>query len=222
MKKIILSLCLIAGIASIATAQKIRLNAYGSYTFNDGIDYNGGATAYFNGTINGGFQYGAGLEFMIPNGQGSAVEVKYLHQDSKAPFTYYSTGSAGVPAGPKSETADLGINYYMVNGTKYFTLNNDMIEPFAGFGLGVLNINSKNNGTTGGGSRTVFAWELKAGTNIWVGKKVGIKLQADLLSGAAATGGSYFWGYWGPVYATTYTALYQFSLGGGLVFKLGQ
>jgi hypothetical protein len=213
MKKIIVSLCLIAGISSIATAQ-LRLNAYGSYTFNDGISYYNNPQAYFNGTVEGGFQWGAGLEYVIPNGQGGAVEFKYLHQDANTPFTFYNTTTNS----PESQTAELGINYYMVDGTKYFKLSNDRVEPFAGFGLGAVNINSKSGGN---GSRTAFAWELKAGSNFWLGKKVGIKLQADLLSGAAATGGSYFWTYWGPVYANTYTALYQFSLGGGLVFKLG-
>ncbi len=214
MKKIIVSLCLIVGITTIATAQNLRLNAYGSYAFNDGINYYNTPTAYFNGTVEGGFQYGAGLELMLHNGTHSGIELKYLHQDSKAPFTYYNDGV-------KSQTFDLGINYYMLGGNWYFKLNNEMIEPFIGLAGGVANINAKTSTAAGGGSKTAFAWEFKGGTNIWVGKKVGIKLQADLLSSVAATGGAYFWSYWGPVYATTYSTLYQFSLGGGLVFKLG-
>jgi hypothetical protein len=215
MKKIIVSLCLIAGISSIASAQNLRVNAYGSYAFDDGIDYYSTPTAYFNGTIGGGFQYGVGLEYMLQNGTGTGIEFKYLHQDSEAPFTYYN-------AGVKTQTFDLGINYYMLGGNWYFKLDNDMIEPFVGLGGGVANINAKSNAPGGGdGSKTAFAWEIKGGTNIWVGKKIGIKLQADLLSSVAATGGAYFWSYWGPVYATTYSSLYQFSLGGGLVFKLG-
>ena len=218
MKKIIVSLCLIAGISSITTAQNLRLNAYGSYAFNDGIDYYSNPTAYFNGTVEGGFQWGGGLEYMLQNGTDVGLEFKYLHQDSKAPFTYYSTIN---PPGVKSKTFDLGINYYMLGGNWYFKLDNAMIEPFAGLSGGVANINAKSGAPSGDGSKTAFAWEIKGGTNIWVGKKVGIKLQADLLSSVAATGGAYFWSYWGPVYATTYSSLYQFSLGGGLVFKLG-
>ena len=212
MKKIILSVLLIAGIASISTAQNVRLNAYGSYAFNDGIDYYLNPTTYFKGTVEGGFQWGFGLEYMVRPDKG--IEFKYIHQDSHAPLTYYYNGV-------KNTTLDLGINYYMFGGSNYFDVSNEKIKPFFGAGLGWASINNNTTGATGTTNKTAFAWEIKGGTNIWVSPKVGIKLQADLLSAVAATGGAYFWSYYGPIYTTTYSSLYQFSLGGGLVFKLG-
>lgn len=210
MKKVILSLLFIAGFTVIATAQKVRLNAYGAYTFNDQINSYSSNTAYFNGTVEGGFQWGAGLEYMINRSTG--VEFNYLHQDANAPFTYYNEGV-------KNQTFDMGINYYLFDFNHYFELSNHKIEPFLGAGLGWAGLSATSEGRSG--NRSAFAWNAKGGTNIWLGKKVALKLQAQLVSGSAATGGGYFWTYWGPVYANTYTSLYQFGLGGGLVFKLG-
>ena len=65
MKKIILSAILIAGLTTMATAQHARINLYGSYVFDDKINNNYSSTSYTNATINGGFQYGIGAEFMV-------------------------------------------------------------------------------------------------------------------------------------------------------------
>jgi len=211
MKKAILVLFFIAAFAGITSAQKFRINAYGAYVFNDAVDYNSGSNAYYHGTVQGGFQGGAGLEYMF--NRSSGVEFNYLHQSTNAPFSYYNDG-------PKEQTFDMGINYYLFDFNHYFELSNEKIEPFLGLGLGWAGISASTS--NGSGTRSAFAWNIKGGTNIWLGKRVGLKLQAQLASAAAATGGGYFWSYWGPIYATTYTSIYQFGLGGGLVFKLGK
>jgi Outer membrane protein beta-barrel domain len=210
MKKAILSLFFIAAFAGIATAQKFRINAYGAYVFNDKVDYSSGSN-YYNGTVEGGFQGGAGLEYMFNHTSG--LEFNYLHQSTNAPFTYYNDGA-------KDQTFDMKINYYLFDFNHYFELSNEKIEPFLGLGLGWAGLSASTS--QGSGNRSAFAWNIKGGTNIWLGKRVALKLQAQLASASAATGGGYFWSYWGPVYATTYTSIYQFSLGGGLVFKLGK
>jgi Outer membrane protein beta-barrel domain len=211
MKKAILGLFFIACFTGIATAQKFRINAYGSYVFDDAVDSYNSSTAYFNGTVKGGFQWGAGLEYMFNHSSG--FEFNYLHQSTNAPFTYYIDGV-------KDKTFDMGINYYLFDFNHYFELSNEKIEPFFGAGLGWAGLSASSEGHSG--NRSAFAWNVKGGTNIWLGKNVALKLQAQLVSGSAATGGGYFWSYWGPIYATTYTSIYQFGLGGGLVFKLGK
>ena len=116
----------------------------------------------------------------------------------------------------------MNINYYLFDFNHYFELSNHKVEPFLGAGLGWAGLSASSEGKSG--NRSAFAWNAKGGTNIWLGSKgkVALKLQAQLVSGSAATGGGYFWTYWGPVYANTYTSLYQFGLGGGLTFKLGK
>jgi hypothetical protein len=213
MKKNILILLLMTGISSMVTAQNIRLNAYGAYAFDDGFDYYNSPTENFSGTVQGGFQWGFGAEFMVKRNKG--IELRYLHQDATVPTTYYNSGV-------KTKTIDLGINYYLIGGSNYFRVENEKIEPYAGFSIGVADLRNNTAGQGSNSNRTAFAWGVKGGTNIWFSPKVGLKLQAELLSASAATGGAYYATWWGPVYANTYSSLYQFSLGGGLTFKLGK
>jgi len=90
MKKIILGIVLIAGITSLATAQNVRLNGYAAYVFEDNVDSYYDPSTYYNGQIDGGFQWGAGLEYMVAPTKG--VELKYLRRDATAPMTYYNNG----------------------------------------------------------------------------------------------------------------------------------
>jgi hypothetical protein len=114
-------------------------------------------------------------------------------------------------------------NHYLVDGNYYFQTGNSMIEPFASFGLGVGVVGVKNPLNGGSQSnKTGFAWDLKAGTNIWFSKKVGLKLQASLQDVSKAAGGYYYLGGSVAVSSYSYVNLLQFGLGGGLTFKLGK
>ena len=207
MKKIILSLIIIASLTNMATAQNARLNLYGSYVFNDKIDNYNSNTSYANATVKGGFQYGIGAEFMVRPTTG--VEIKYLHQGSTADLSYYDDGNV-------KKTIDFNVNYLLLDGNYYFHTGNTNIEPFLGGGIGAAFLYATNtNGAKG--NRTVFAWDLKAGTNLFFNKKVGIKLQATLNSASQASGGYYWYG----IYTYSYVSMLQFGLGGGLVFRLG-
>ncbi len=206
MKKIILSAILIAGLATMTTAQNARLNLYGSYVFNDQVNSNYTNTAGAKATINGGFQYGLGAEFMVRPTTG--VEIKYLHQSTTADLSYYNDGERKTP------TIDFNVNYLLLDGNYYFHTGNSNIEPFLGGGIGAAFLYATNtNGVKG--NRTVFAWDLKAGTNIFFNKKVGIKLQATLNNASQASGGYYWYG----VSTYNYVSMLQFGLGGGLVFR---
>jgi len=67
-----------------------------------------------------------------------------------------------------------------------------------------------------------FAWGFRLGTNIWASEKVGIKLQAQLLSISQGAGGGLYFGTGGVgAGVSSYSSVYQFQLGGGLTFKLG-
>jgi Na+/H+-translocating membrane pyrophosphatase len=63
----------------------------------------------------------------------------------------------------------------------------------------------------------------KAGVNIWTTEKVGIKLQASLLSVVQAVGGGLYFATGGVGAGVSgLSAFFQFVLGSGLVFKLGK
>ena len=200
-----------------ASAQsKIRLNAYGSYVFDDGFDVYNDANTYYNGKVKGGAQWGAGVEYLT--NEYSSVELLYLNKSSDVPSNF--KGGLGQPA--RTETFDLSHNYILLAGNGLKKNSTGKVEGFGGLMAGVLFTNVKSPSTGNSGSNTNFAWGGRLGVNIWASQKVGIKLQAQILSSAKATGGDTYWGYWGPVYLNSYTTLWQFGLGGGLTFKIGK
>ena len=214
MKKIFLLLVL-AGTMTTLMGQHARLNFYGAYTFDDGFDVVSDANTYYNGTVKGGVQWGAGLQYMF-NKQSSA-EVLWLHRSTTVPANF-KFGSA-TPV--KSETFDLKHDFIMLSGDGHFG-GGGKAEGYAGVMGGVLISHLEAPSLGKSSSNTNFAWGGRVGTNIWFSPKLGLKLQALILSASRATGGDYYWSWYGPIYLTEYSTLWQFSLGGGLTFKLGK
>jgi hypothetical protein len=212
MKKLVSVLCFLSVLlASGAYAQGIRLNAYSSYVFDDKVDSYYDQTDFYNGTIKGGYQWGAGIEFMPHSNYG--VEIMYLRQNTTAPLNYYNNGV-------KFTNFDLGINYIMLAGNRYFSKPGGKVEGFAGGMLGVDVTSVKNPTNSNKTTKTFFSWGFRGGANIWVTEKVGIKLQAQLLSAVQSVGGGFYFGTGGAgAGLSTQSSMYQFGLGGGLAFK---
>jgi hypothetical protein len=210
MKNLFLLLVGFMAFALTATAQKkadIRLNGYAVGAFSDKVDSYYSTTDYFNGTINGGLQWGAGIEIKPQKMMG--IEFLYNRLDTKAPMNYYS-------GGPKSGTFDAGINNFMLGVNRYF-VSNDKVEGFGGLLVGITSFK------IGTATATKFGYGFRLGANVWATPKVGLKFQAQLMSASQAVGGGFYLGTGGAgAGVSSYSSFYQFGLGGGLVFKLGQ
>ena len=198
----------------MAIAQELRLNAYGHYVFDDKIESYYNSTNYFNGTIRGGFLWGLGVEGRVLDYY--AVEIIYLHQGTTVPVHYYDNRTFG------EKSADLGLktNWILACPMRSQRVN-DQVEGYAGalLGFAILEVNNPENQTAA--SEVKFAWGFKAGCNIWVAKRFGIKAQMQLISTVQAAGGSVYFGTGGSGAAVTvYSSILQFSLGGGLIYKL--
>jgi len=213
MKKIFLLLVL-GGTMTTMMGQHARINMYGAYTFDDGFDVWNDVNTYYNGTVKGGLQFGAGLEYLF-NKQSSA-ELLWLHRTTTVP-AYFKFGAGA----EKTETFDLKNDFIMLSGDGHFG-GGGKAEGYAGVMAGVLISNLEAPSLGKSSSNTNFAWGGRVGTNIWLSSKLGIKLQALILSASRATGGDYYWSWYGPIYLTEYSTVWQFSLGGGLTFKLGK
>jgi len=191
----------------------IRLHAYATYAFDDnGVDSYYSDDSYFDGSVKGGFEYGGGLE--IKPAPHLGVEITYLRLDSKAPMDYYLDGK-------QFTEFNLAQNFLFLSVNKYLPLNSKL-EPFAAMQIGMdfLNVENPDNGKSAGATK--FAWAIKLGSNIWVSERVGIKIQAGLLSVSQAIGGGVYFGTGGAGAGFTgLSTYYQFNLGGGLVFNLG-
>ncbi len=198
-KTIITSVILI--IAAAGYSQHLSINAYGGYTFRDKVNF-GNAYAY----INEGGIWGVSAEGV--NQQGTGVELMYQYQSTKIPIYLY-------PGNNQQNQGSDGavISYLLLNFEQYY-MNNPKIQPYGGIGLGAAFYKGDYQGAS---SETKFAWDLKAGVKFKASNAVGIKIGAQLLGSAQATGNAFYYGY---VY-TTYATILQFSFTGGLVFDFG-
>lgn len=210
MKNLSLFMVLIMALALNAAAQKksdIRLNGYAIGAFSDKVDSYYSSTDYFNGTINGGLQWGVGVEIKpIPM---TGIEFLYNRLDSKAAMTYFSNGV-------KSGTFDASVNNFMLGINRYF-VSNAKLEGYGGLLVGVSGFK------VGSVTATKLGYGFRVGANVWATEKVGLKFQAQLMSASQAVGGGFYIGTGGPSAGiSSYSSFYQFGLGGGLVFKLGK
>lgn len=214
MKKVMFSVLLTA-IAIVTFGQKgARINFYSAYVFDDGFEVVNDVNTFYTGMVKGGYQWGGGLEYLF-NPQGGA-EILYLHRSTTVPATF----KFGSSTQTRTENFNLKHDFIMLSGDGHFAKGK--AEGYAGLMAGVLISNLEAPSLGKSGNNTNFAWGGRLGTNIWISPSLGIKLQAMILSASKATGGDYYWGWYGPVYLTTYSTLWQFSLGGGLTFKLGK
>jgi hypothetical protein len=202
-------------IAIVTFGQKgARINLYSAYVFDDGFDVFNDANTYYNGKVKGGYQWGGGVEYLFS--PQSSAEILYLHRSTTVPATFkFSSGTQA-----RSETFDLKHDFILLSGDGHFAKGK--AEGYAGLMAGVLISNLEAPSLGKSSSNTNFAWGGRIGTNIWVSSKMGIKLQALILSASRATGGDYYWSWYGPIYLTEYSTLWQFGLGGGLTFKMGK
>ena len=211
MKKLCLLILVVMASQAIVQAQELRLNGYASYVFDNRFDTWYSNTSYFNGIIKGSLQWGLGLEFLPAEEVG--VELVYYRQDTEVDVNYYDFFA-------KTRTLDLAINYIMVGGTSYLHPN-PTVEPYGGILLGMAVYDNKSPQSGEPSSSTKFAWGLRLGLNLWPAERVGIKMQAQLLSAVQAWGGGFYFGSGGGgAGVSTFSTLYSFSLGGGLIIKL--
>ena len=202
-------------LCSLAYGQGARLNLYGSYVFDDYFNAYGDTYDYYEGTIEGGFQGGVGLEFKLRPEYG--IELLYQRQATEAPTVWQS----GVGSGIQSEDLQLQMNYVMLAGNRHIIKRDGQIETYAGLMIGALFANVENESTSRSESFTKFAWGMRVGVNIWGKGRLGFKAQAMLLSAVQAAGGGAYFGTGGSgVGVSSYSTIYQFSLGGGLAYKL--
>ena len=211
--RLIVTVFMLSCTASYAQ-NNFRLNLYGAYTFEDNFDSYYDFGNYYQGQLQDGFQYGLGIELEVhPN---SFVELSYLREGTHAPTQYYDGGVFN-----KYANFDVDLNYILLGGTRSFRAPDSDFEGFVGImaGIGVIGIDNPNNNISD--SATKFAWGLKAGVTYWASKNVGIKFQGQMLSITQSVGGGVYFGTGGvSTGVSSYSSLYQFSLGGGLVFDL--
>ena len=215
MKKIMLIPVLIFIVASASAQSKFRLNGYAAYVFDDGFDEANDVNTYYKGKVKGGLQWGGGLEFFT--NPYYSLELMYLNKSTTAPVDF----RAGLTTQAKHEDFDVSLNYILLAGNRFKPMSSGKVEGFGGLMMGVVISDVKAPSTGESGSNTNFAWGGRIGANIWLSDRIGLRLSTQILSATKATGGDLYFSYYGPVVLEDYTTLWQYSLGGGLTFRLG-
>jgi hypothetical protein len=215
MKKIILSVFVFSVLFSSAYAQEKRINLYGAYVFDDEVSAYDSYNYGFGGKIKGGFQYGAGLEFISHKDIG--FELLWIGQTTQGQLNYYNSYYVGgTPL-----TLDLNLNFAMLGINRYMRNPDSKVETFAGIMLGCLFESAKYQDFSQSAEK--FSWGLRLGANIWASEKIAVKLQAQILSAVQAAGGSVYFGTGGTgAGVSTYSSMLQCSLGGGLTYAFGK
>ena len=208
MRKIALILPAIFLLATHSFAQTaVELIPTAGYTFASRTDF---YNTY--GRIDGAFSFGGSVKFNINRSIG--IEVLYNHMNTTSGI--YQYGDHTQLAG-----GNLGLDYIMIGPVQSFNIPNSTVRPFIGALLGAAVFTPDAN--SGNSSDTKFAMGFQLGTNIYVSPRVGLQLKAQLLAPVdGAGGGFYFSNYGSGGGINTYSSIYQFSLGGGLIIGLGR
>lgn len=199
-----LAFALITFVTVTVTAQNIRINGFGGYTFQDRFPMGGsyGGYSYNEGRIADGAHYGGSIEFELR--KNTCLELLYQNQPTEG---YISGGL--FEYGPYDITA----NYIMLGGLGYKPFS-EMVSGYGGINIGAAFL-------SGDANVTKFAVGGKLGLLINVTPVVGIKLGAQLLSPIQGVGGGFYFGTGGAsAGVSTYSTIYQFGFTGGLCFTL--
>ncbi|MBX7044153.1 MAG: hypothetical protein K1X85_14755 [Ignavibacteria bacterium] len=194
-----------------------RGNVYGVYGFDDKIEARADDGQYFQGDISGTLYYGAGIEYFPSKDFG--VELLYFREDTEVNVKYtYNLNLNDTVFVP-----GLGMNFIMLGGTAYTKPKKSPMEFFGGAMLGIGIFENKDPLPGAQTSSTVFAYGFRAGANIWISESFGLKLTGQALSGVKAFSSGFYSGTAGTGSSINpESSMFQFGLGGGLVFKFGK
>jgi hypothetical protein len=200
-----------------ASAQKFMVNGYSAYVFDDGFSSIYSETDYYEGKIQGSFQWGAGVEYLLhPH---ASMELLYLHQNTTAPIRY----QFGVTQQQHAVDFNLDLNYMLLGVQSVMTDASRKFDGHGGIlaGMVVMKLTDPRDGRVGTANK--FAWGGRIGGNYWITDKFAIKLQAQLLAIRHAAGGTVYFGPSGGGFAMEdFSTIFQCGLGGGLVFRFGK
>lgn len=191
------------GLVSVPlSAQNIRLNLYGGYTYQDKFPIGGTyyGYAYTEGRVAEGQHFGGSIEFDVrPN---KAIELSFQQQKTQGYL-----GSGRTEIGPY----DINLHYIMIGGLGRL--------PFSPAVSGYGGINIGCGWMTGDDEVTKFAWGGKLGLQINLTETVALKAGAQLMSPVQGFGGGFYFGTGGAsAGVSTYSSIYQFGWTGGLCF----
>jgi hypothetical protein len=203
MKKILLLLCLVAGIDSVA---QIELTGFYGYRTGGRLD------AYYNNNygairVNDSPSFGAGIDYQLR--PGFAVGLEWYGQ--KSDMDFYGITEI-------TDIADIWLNYFLISGI--YEKEIERITPFGGLGIGFSTASSSDISVD---TQVYFAADLQAGVKVALNERISLKLRAAMLMPLQFGSAGIFCGSGSGcgVGVGASTTIIQGDFSGGIVLKLG-
>ncbi len=202
MKKHLPLLFLLLLVPLFIHAQRVEVTPFGGYLFPAKLN---GSSGYVR--FKGNAQYGGMISIAVSRVMD--VDLIYTRSDTKAEVNFYNWPYEEIP---------LSINYIHAGITKNFRIN-PIINPFVGFSMGAVLMAPKQEYH----DVWFFLIGLNAGAKIYIGKRIGFKVQGQLFMPIQGSGFTMFVGSGGPSGGVSlYGTMVQFGLSGGLILRLGR
>lgn len=209
MRKYIFLFAALICVPFVLKAQNVEITPFGGYVFPGTMQAEGGDVRFL-----GNAQYGG----MISIGVSRVMDIDLIYNriDTKAEINIYNWNTSY-----SYDQVPLSINYMMVGFTKNFRVN-PVVSPFIGMSLGATLFYPKEQDNSNYQDAWFFAAGLNGGAKIYFSKRVGLRLQAQMLVPVQGAGFYMFAGYGGSGGGVSvYSTLVQFGFTGGLIFRLG-
>src|SRR5262249_19200137 len=146
-----------------------RLNVYTAYVFDDRFDSYFDPHNYYNGTLNGGFQWGLGAEFMLQPHY--CIELLWQHQSTHAPTNYWDGTST---LREKFTNFKVNMDYFLIGGEGHARQPQGKLEGYGGIFIGLAAIGAENPDNGNHNTTSKFAWGARLGGNVWATERIGI------------------------------------------------
>ena len=202
MKRILLLLIVGGFILTDAHAQKIELGGFYGYNLNTRArTYYGDYTLYNNPN------YGGQLSVEVASDL--FAELTYNRSDTQIKY-YYNNAY---------EPLDMSSEYFHVGGLQQFDTGTGALKPFGAFSLGATRYNLKETyGEVSAGDKWFMSIALALGAKVYVGERLGLRLQARM---GLPMGFNGIWLGTGGTGASFYVPVAQFDFTAGVFFRLG-
>jgi len=206
LNKIKLTLLFFLAIAIHSKAQSIEIIPQVSYTFGGKIYGRFGELK-----INDSESYGISLDIVNKN---VSFQIEYFYQPTTVDYRDYFNSNFN------NQSADLRINWYHVGVRQRFTTN-EKVVPFTGASIGLTNF--KLDSSPNSYNETALSFGLQAGTNLYVSKRIGLRIHGRLNFPVQFNGFGFYAGTGGSgLEASAGTYFVQADIGTGLIVRLSK
>jgi hypothetical protein len=172
------------GYAPAQKQRRLELTAFAGYELNSDITTSAGTLQ-----VDDAPGYGVALDWTLAPGQQAELLWVYSATDVRLRGT--------APGAPSSSSFPVDAHYFQLGGLATFGKGN--LEPFVSGSLGAAMYVPGTIVLDGGGTLLPattwrFAFSLGGGVKIWLGDRIGLRLQARLLAPVLFSGGAFYSG----------------------------